>query len=62
MAPVNEEFEVNCPYCGENFTILADTSVERQSYIEDCFVCCRPIQFTIVCEDGQVSSVEADRT
>lgn len=58
---MNEENEVKCPFCGEFFTILVDTSVDRQSYVEDCFVCCRPIQFTVVCEQGELISVDADR-
>jgi hypothetical protein len=40
-----EESTIMCPYCGENFTVLVDCSVREQSYIEDCEVCCRPIEF-----------------
>lgn len=32
-----------CPYCGETISALIDTSVSHQTYIEDCEVCCRPI-------------------
>lgn len=56
-----KEVEVDCPYCGEAITILVDTSVARQSYVEDCSVCCRPIEFDVVCEDGKVESVQAKR-
>jgi hypothetical protein len=56
-----EETEVRCPFCGETFTILVDPSVESQDYIEDCFVCCRPIRFDVRCEDGEVVSVNANR-
>jgi len=38
---------IQCPYCGENISILVDCSVEEQSYIEDCEVCCRPINLWI---------------
>ena len=37
------EAHINCPYCGEHLTVLADTSEIDQEYIEDCQVCCRPI-------------------
>lgn len=37
------ENDIACPYCGETISILVDESVEQQSYIEDCQVCCRPI-------------------
>ena len=32
-----------CPYCGEPLLLLLDNSVDAQNYIEDCQVCCRPI-------------------
>lgn len=56
------ETDVQCPYCGEHFSIVADTSIEEQSYIEDCYVCCRPIQFSIRCENAEIVSVSADRS
>jgi transcription elongation factor Elf1 len=37
------ETRIDCPYCGENLTVLADASELEQEYIEDCQVCCRPI-------------------
>lgn len=42
-----ESTAVQCPYCGEVFEVLVDGSVPRQRYIEDCEVCCRPIQFDV---------------
>jgi transposase-like protein len=38
-----QEISIDCPYCGENITVLVDGSVEQQRYIEDCQVCCRPM-------------------
>ncbi|MEZ5571510.1 MAG: CPXCG motif-containing cysteine-rich protein [Halioglobus sp.] len=38
---------IHCPYCGEIIEVLLDTSVEEQRYIEDCQVCCRPIEFSV---------------
>lgn len=32
-----------CPYCWEEVSMLLDTSISS-SYIEDCEVCCNPIQ------------------
>ena len=49
------ETSVQCPYCWERFTLLVDGSVEDQEYVEDCEVCCRPIDFIVlVDEDGEV--------
>ncbi|MGB5226592.1 MAG: CPXCG motif-containing cysteine-rich protein [Arenicellales bacterium] len=39
---------VQCPYCWELIEVLIDGSVNEQAYIEDCQVCCRPINFTVV--------------
>ena len=49
-----QETEIVCPFCGEEITIFVDTSVEHQKYIEDCSVCCRPIQIDVHCEDGEL--------
>ncbi|MBA6315190.1 CPXCG motif-containing cysteine-rich protein [Cellulophaga baltica] len=35
-----------CPYCWEEISMLLDTSVQQQTYIEDCEVCCNPIELT----------------
>lgn len=35
-----------CPYCWEQISMLLDTSVLKQTYVEDCEVCCNPIQIT----------------
>ena len=35
--------ESQCPYCGEAVEITLDPgSGDRQEYVEDCMVCCRP--------------------
>ena len=52
------EESVQCPYCWEQFTILVDASVESQDYIEDCEVCCRPIEFNVeVGDEDQVKII-----
>ncbi|UOY08140.1 CPXCG motif-containing cysteine-rich protein [Muricauda sp. SCSIO 64092] len=35
-----------CPYCWEEISMLLDTSVSTQAYVEDCEVCCNPIEVT----------------
>lgn len=39
-----ESIVLHCPYCGESFSTVADLSAGSQAYIEDCAVCCRPIE------------------
>ena len=55
------ESEVECPFCGETITVFVDCSVDRQTYVEDCSVCCRPIQFDAVCEEGELVSMNLRR-
>ncbi len=44
---VVDEASLDCPYCGENISVLIDSSVEEQEYYEDCSVCCVPILFLV---------------
>jgi len=44
-----------CPYCGEQISMLLDLT-ESQSYVEDCEVCCNPIQITFFIDDGELLS------
>ena len=54
------EEAIDCPFCGENLTVLIDLSVESQSYIEDCQVCCCPIQLSYAVTDEDTVNVEID--
>ena len=57
-----EDKEVQCPYCGETFVTSVDCSVGNQDYIEDCYVCCRPISFRIECDpEGELVNVHTQR-
>ena len=39
--------DVICPYCGERLDITIDQSAGAQIYVEDCQVCCRPMDIVI---------------
>ncbi|WP_046756576.1 CPXCG motif-containing cysteine-rich protein [Kordia jejudonensis] len=55
---MNEHF-FQCPYCWEEISMLIDTSVRTQKYIEDCEVCCNPIELEVVSEDGIIMGFNA---
>ncbi|MBI1860999.1 MAG: CPXCG motif-containing cysteine-rich protein [Deltaproteobacteria bacterium] len=59
--PSQREVTVSCPFCGQRISVLIDPSAGEQSYIEDCSVCCRPIQFSVHCEHGELDRVDANR-
>ncbi|MDA9126684.1 CPXCG motif-containing cysteine-rich protein [Flavobacteriaceae bacterium] len=55
-----EEHFYQCPHCWEDVSILIDFSQSSQNYIEDCEVCCNPIQFNISILDQTLTSFEAN--
>jgi hypothetical protein len=42
---------VHCPYCGEAFETSADASEGSCKYVEDCQVCCQPIEMELRIDD-----------
>jgi len=53
---------LRCPYCGERFEAVADASGGDAEYVEDCPVCCRPIEMRLhVGGDGDVEGLDAER-
>jgi len=43
-----------CPYCWEEISMLLDPSVTQQTYIEDCEVCCNPIEITPIFDNTEL--------
>lgn len=53
-----EEYDIDCPYCGETINILIDCSVPDQQYVEDCQVCCSPILISVSLDaDSNIETV-----
>ena len=52
------EQDIDCPFCAERITLLIDASSGSQRYIEDCHVCCRPIEVAVSADGGELSHVE----
>ena len=48
-----------CPYCAAPVSMLLDPSVPVQRYVEDCEVCCNPIEIAYRIEDDEVVAFEA---
>ena len=55
-----EEHFFQCPYCWEDISMLVDYSVSDQNYIEDCEICCNPIQLDIVIKNNEITSFQAE--
>ena len=43
-----------CPYCWEEISIILDPVDGRQVYVEDCEVCCNPIEIDYCFEASEV--------
>lgn len=60
MTPGLAAAHIQCPHCWETFETTIDCSVDEQSYVEDCYVCCRPILFHVSSVDGQLLAVQVE--
>ena len=52
---------IQCPYCGEVLELSVDRSAGEQSYVEDCQVCCSPIELRAVFGPDGSLALEARR-
>ncbi|NND65820.1 MAG: CPXCG motif-containing cysteine-rich protein [Gammaproteobacteria bacterium] len=57
-----EESFFNCPFCGESISMLLDVSVADQVFIEDCEVCCQPIEVSYRVVDDNIEDLTTDIT
>ena len=53
------EYFFHCPYCGEEISMVLDLSVRRQTYVEDCEVCCNPIEISYSVQDDALAEFAA---
>ena len=55
------ETHFTCPYCGQQISMVFEELYGAQTYIEDCQVCCNPIEVSYEIEDGQVTHLHAEK-
>ena len=51
---------LRCPWCGERFEALIDPGGGSGDYVEDCAVCCKPIEMHLD-QDGDRSQLSGER-
>ena len=56
-----EEHAFSCPYCGETVSVVIDLTAGGQHYVEDCEVCCRPVEIRYGAADGALTFFDAAR-
>ncbi len=54
------EHAFQCPYCWQDISMLLDTSIQNQTYIEDCEVCCNPIQVSVKFSNSELIDFHVD--
>jgi predicted RNA-binding Zn-ribbon protein involved in translation (DUF1610 family) len=57
LNPMEHSFP--CPHCGEEISMVLDLSVRKQTYVEDCEVCCQPIEITYSVTDDELAEFSA---
>jgi len=55
---MNEHYFI-CPYCWQEISMLLDNSAS-QKYIEDCEVCCNPVELTVEFDNSELTNFHAD--
>ena len=50
---------IQCPFCGQSFELVIDTSIASQRFTTDCEICCRPMEVCVECESGEIVSLDA---
>jgi len=53
-------FTYQCPYCWEEINSQIDAQNGSDSFIEDCKVCCNPLEFTYEIQAEQLISIEVN--
>jgi transcription elongation factor Elf1 len=53
------EHAFTCPSCGETISMVLDLSVGHDTYIEDCEVCCNPIELSYTVQDDTLTHFAA---
>ncbi|MEM1096316.1 MAG: CPXCG motif-containing cysteine-rich protein [Bacteroidota bacterium] len=57
---LQDEYYFTCPYCWEQISMLLDLSILEQAFVEDCEVCCNPIQVVYTVDEDTVASFSAE--
>lgn len=56
-----EEFTITCPYCWEQYSLHLEVLDKDVDIIEDCQICCHPIQLYLSVDSRGQSQLQLDR-
>jgi hypothetical protein len=55
---VHEALVIECPHCGESFSLAFEAAEGSAEFIIDCEVCCRPMTVAVRVVEGAVDGVD----
>jgi len=56
---MHDSISIDCPHCGETFSLALDASEGSAEFTVDCEVCCRPMTVSVrINDDGELEGVD----
>lgn len=56
---MQDSLSIECPHCGETFSLALDASEGNAEFTVDCEVCCRPMTVSVrFSDDGELEGVD----
>ena len=57
---MTDSISIECPHCGETFSLALDLSEGSAEFIVDCEVCCRPMTVALRVNEGELEGVDVE--
>lgn len=58
VSAMHDSVHIECPHCGETFSLAVDVSEGSAEFTVDCEVCCRPMVVSVQVADGEISGLD----
>ena len=56
---MNDSLAIECPHCGETFSLALDAGEGSAEFVVDCEVCCRPMTVTVrISGEGELEGLD----
>ena len=59
---MEDSLSIQCPHCGESFTLAFDASEGSAEFVIDCEVCCRPMTVAVRLNDGEIEELDVSES
>lgn len=56
-----ERVNVECPYCGNMIELTVERTIAKQSYVDECQICCRTMQLEVEADEDAELSITVHR-